>query len=244
MGLICEIPKIEELVNLIRDEIFPNVFSKIDNLDFHHKKIVFLIHQIVTKDKEKVKEILLKIDNLKQVLNEDAKFFYESDPSCSLVEEVILIYPGFLAILYYRIANIFYRLDFKIISRVISELAHSKTGIDIHPGASIGHPFFIDHGTGVVIGETSIIGNNVKIYHGVTLGALSLSKGRELVNKKRHPTIKNNVTIYSNASIFGGETIIGNNVIIGSSLTISSSIEDDMIVQCENDNYKTIFKKR
>ena len=238
MGLICDVDKIEELVKLIRDNIFPNIFSKIDDLEFNRKKMIFMIHRIVTKDKDKVKDILLNIDNLKTILEKDAKFFYESDPSCLSVEEVILIYPGFLSILYYRIANIFYYLDYKLISRVISELAHSKTGIDIHPGAKIGYPFFIDHGTGVVIGETSIIGDYVKMYHGVTLGALSLSKGRELVNKKRHPTIKNHVTIYSSTSILGGDTIIGENVIIGNNLSIVSSIEDNLIVQRENDNYK------
>ena len=173
MGLICDVDKIEELVKLIRDNIFPNIFSKVDDLEFNRKKMIFMIHRIVTKDKDKAKDILLKIDNLKPILEKDAKFFYESDPSCLSVEEVILIYPGFLSILYYRIANIFYYLDYKFISRVISELAHSKTGIDIHPGAKIGYPFFIDHGTGVVIGETSIIGDYVKMYHGVTLGALS-----------------------------------------------------------------------
>ena len=122
--------------------------------------------------------------------------------------------------------------------RLISEIAHSKTGIDIHPGADIGQYFFIDHGTGVVIGETTVIGDNVRVYQGVTLGALSLQKAQDIKNKKRHPTIKNNVIIYANASILGGETIIGNNVIIGGNVFITSSIEDNKVVTFERENYK------
>ena len=129
-----------------------------------------------------------------------------------------------------------------MIPRFITEYAHSKTGIDIHPGATIGKNFFIDHGTGIVIGETTIIGNDVKIYQGVTLGALSLSKGSKLKNVKRHPTILNNVTIYSGASIFGGETIIGNNVTIGSNVFITESIADDTIVMI--DKPKLIYKEK
>ena len=126
--------------------------------------------------------------------------------------------------MYYRIAHIIYHLGVPFVPRIITESAHSKTGIDIHPGCKIGVPFFIDHGTGIVIGETSEIGNFVKIYHGVTLGALTLKEGRELVGKKRHPTIKDNVTIYSGASILGGETVIEESAVIGSNVFIVNSV--------------------
>ena len=244
MGLKYDISLIEELVYLIRDDIFPNVYKEIVDEKFHHKKMIYFLHKVVSRDKNVVNTILKKIGIIKEELYKDSKFFFESDPACSSIEEVKLIYPGFLAILHYRIANIFYQLEYKIIARFISELAHFKTGIDINAGAKIGCPFFIDHGTGVVIGETSTIGNNVKMYHGVTLGASSLSKGRNMINIKRHPTIKDNVTIYSNSSIFGGDTIIGNNVIIGSGVIISSSIEDNIIVQKESEKIRIVKREK
>ena len=137
-----------------------------------------------------------------------------------------------------RLAHELYLHDVPLLPRIITEIAHAKTGIDIHPGANIGHHFFIDHGTGVVIGETTSIGNYVRIYQGVTLGALSLNDVHKLKNKKRHPTIKNNVIIYANASILGGDTVIGNNVIIGGNVFIYSSIEDNKMVVFEKENYK------
>ncbi|MBR3266919.1 MAG: serine acetyltransferase, partial [Bacilli bacterium] len=133
-----------------------------------------------------------------------------------------------------------YELDIPYIPRIISETVHSKTGIDIHPGAKIGSPFFIDHGTGIVVGETAEIGKRVKIYHGVTLGALSLKEGRALSGKKRHPTIKDNVTIYSGASILGGDTVIGDNVTIGSNVFIVNSVVEDTTLIYTNDSVKTI----
>ena len=136
-----------------------------------------------------------------------------------------------LAISIYRIAHYLYEKGIPYIPRIMSEYAHSMTGIDIHPGARIGSYFFIDHGTGIVIGETSIIGEHVRIYQGVTLGALSLGRGQKLKGLKRHPTIGNNVTIYSGASILGGDTIIGDNVIIGSNTYILESVVDNMIVR-------------
>ncbi|MCR4879895.1 MAG: serine O-acetyltransferase [Bacilli bacterium] len=161
----------------------------------------------------------------------DALAIYNGDPASSGVHEIISTYPGFLAIFCYRIAHLFYNYNMKHLARVISEYAHSRTGIDIHPGAQIGESFFIDHGTGIVIGETSIIGNNCKIYQGVTLGALSLKDGRALINKKRHPTLLNNVVIYSGASIFGGNTIIGNNVTIGANAEIKESVSDNQTIR-------------
>ena len=170
---------------------------------------------------------LPKVDEL---LKTDIQALFDGDPAAKSKDEIILTYPGFTAIFIYRIAHILYNLNVPILPRAISEYAHTKTGIDINPGAQIGSYFFIDHGTGIVIGETAIIGSHVKIYQGVTLGALSLAKGQKLAGTKRHPTIKDNVTIYSGASIFGGETIIGEGSIIGSSTYITSSVEPNMIV--------------
>lgn len=174
----------------------------------------------------------------------DIKAIFEGDPACESYVEVVTAYPGFIAISAYRIAHEFYKLGLKFPARVISEYAHTRTGIDINPGAKIGKSFFIDHGTGIVIGETTEIGDNVKIYQGVTLGALSLRKGRSLNGIKRHPTIQNNVTIYSGASIFGGETIIGENSIIGSNVEIVKSVAPNSVVRsnCSESNIETSKK--
>ena len=156
-------------------------------------------------------------------LKEDLKFFFDSDPAANSEEEIIMAYPGFLAISYNRIAHALYQLGYRVESRLISEYAHKITGIDIHPGASIGVPFFIDHGTGIVIGETAIIGQRVKIYQGVTLGALSLGRGHSLKGTKRHPTIGNDVTIYSGASVLG-DIKVGDDVTLGSNVFITEDI--------------------
>lgn len=165
-------------------------------------------------------------DKLGEVLPEvyqDAIAIYDNDPAANSEREVMLCYPGFKAIAYYRIAHVFYELGYKVTARYISELAHSKTGIDIHPGAKIGKRFAIDHGTGVVIGETTEIGENVTIYQGVTLGAIHL-ENRDQVGQKRHPTIKDNVVIYANATILGGETVIGEGVIIKANSFVTKSV--------------------
>ncbi len=182
---------------------------------------------------ELTNKFLDSLPKVEELLLKDVDFFYESDPAASSKKEILICYPGFSAIATYRIAHILYELHIPILPRAISEYTHSKTGIDINPGAQIGEYFFIDHGTGVVIGETTIIGSHVKVYQGVTLGALSLSKGHDLNGIKRHPTIEDNVTIYSNASIFGGDTIIGKNSIIGANSYITSSIEENTIVTIE-----------
>lgn len=191
------------------------------------KKAKKLFTKFISNDETKFNFFFSQIDILKSLYKKDLEAAYAGDPACDGIDEVIICYPGFTAIFYHRIANILYKLDLKIKARILSEEAHIKTGIDIHPGATIGEYFFIDHGTGTVIGETTIIGNHVKIYQGVTLGALSLSKGQALKGSKRHPTIKDNVTIYSGASVLGGETIIGNNCIIGSNVFLLSSVPDD-----------------
>jgi serine O-acetyltransferase len=158
----------------------------------------------------------------------DATAIERGDPAAESVDEVILAYPGFLAIAVYRIAHRLSELGVPILPRVLTEWAHERTGIDIHPGATLGHPVVIDHGTGIVVGETAIIGNNVKLYQGVTLGALSVTKS--LASTKRHPTIEDDVVIYANATILGGETVIGRGSVIGGNVWLTSSIPPDSIV--------------
>lgn len=164
-----------------------------------------------------------ELECLQEVNKLDLDFFFECDPAANGLEEIKLTYPGYKAILFHRIAHILYKKGQKIEARIISEYAHSITGIDINPGASIGSPFFIDHGTGVVIGETSVIGNRVRLYQGVTLGALSPKQGQKIKNVKRHPTIKDDVIIYANTTILGDITI-GENTVIGGGVYISEDI--------------------
>ncbi len=177
----------------------------------------------LTKDKKEILAyIFSKIPVVYEQLLKDAKAITENDPASVGIEEVISVYPGFTAIATYRIANCIAKCGIPLLPRMLTEYAHSMTGIDIHPNATIGASFFIDHGTGVVIGETTIIGNNVKIYQGVTLGATFVSKS--MASKKRHPTIEDNVVIYANATILGGETIIGHDSIIGGNAWLVKSV--------------------
>ena len=166
--------------------------------------------------------LLEELPEIKRKITLDVEAVFKGDPAAKSKEEIILSYPGLEAILIYRIANFLYTNGVPIIPRIMSEYIHGNTGIDINPGATIGESFFIDHGTGIVIGETTVIGNNVKIYQGVTLGALSVKK--ELKNKKRHPTIEDDVTIYAGATILGGETIIGRGSTIGGNTWVTHSI--------------------
>lgn len=212
------------------------------NLSFNHFKKACENTKI---DTDKVlKELEPKIVEIKQSLLLDINAIYMGDPACNSCSEIIITYPGFLAIAAYRIAHEFYKMNLKPVARIISEYAHSRTGIDINPGAQIGKNFFIDHGTGIVIGETCIIEDNVKIYQGVTLGALSLKEGRKLSNVKRHPTIESNVTIYSNVSIFGGDTVIGHNSTIGSGSQIISSIPPYSLVRAKPVDIQIIKNKQ
>ena len=169
-----------------------------------------------------VDEFFEELSNIRIILAKDLDAAVRGDPAAMSPDEVILSYPGFQAITVQRIAHFFWTRQVPLIPRMMSELVHRRTGIDIHPGAVIGESFFIDHGTGVVIGETSVIGKNVKIYQGVTLGALSVKK--EESGRKRHPTIEDDVTIYANATILGGETVIGHGSIIGGSVWITQSV--------------------
>jgi serine O-acetyltransferase len=158
----------------------------------------------------------------------DATAIERGDPAAESIDEVILAYPGFLAIAVHRIAHRFCEMGVPLLPRVLTEWAHERTGIDIHPGATLGHPVIIDHGTGIVVGETAVIGNNVKLYQGVTLGALSVTKS--LATTKRHPTIENDVVIYANATILGGETVIGRGSVIGGNTWITNSVPPNSIV--------------
>ncbi len=172
--------------------------------------------------------LIEEIPEIRRKLFLDTMAAFKGDPAAKSNEEVILSYPGLQTILVYRIANFLYKNGIPIIPRIMSEHVHGTTGIDIHPGATIGESFFIDHGTGVVIGESCVIGNNVKIYQGVTLGALSVKK--ELMNKKRHPTIEDDVTIYANATILGGNTVIGKKSIIGGNTWVTESVAPESII--------------
>lgn len=175
-------------------------------------------------------DFICRIPALEEAMLLDLEAAFVGDPAAKSKSEIIFSYPGFLAIFVYRAAHILYEAGVPLIPRIMTEYAHSRTGIDINAGATIGRSFFIDHGTGVVIGETTVIGDNVKIYQGVTLGALSTRLGRKLGGKKRHPTIENDVTIYSGATILGGDTVIGEGSVIGGNVFITESVPKNMRV--------------
>lgn len=224
--------KIINLMNKLKEYFFFNTNKKL------LKQIEKELNDIFKKLDINKSFDINNIISLKDILESDLEAVYLGDPAYKSKKEVILCYPGFNAVLYYRFAHLLIDNDIPLLPRLISETAHSITGIDINPCAIIGKGFFIDHGTGVVIGETSLIGKNVRIYQGVTLGASSLDKPLDLVNKKRHPTIKDNVIIYANATILGGNTVIGNNVVIGANTLITHSIDDNKIVYLNKQKQK------
>ena len=200
-----------------------------------NKQIALSLHfdeRFVDKSEEEIRmvaedytvQFMRQIPRIREFLDTDIEALYVGDPAAESKDAIIIAYPGLFAITVQRYAHVLYLLEVPILPRVMTEIAHSKTGIDINPGATIGKYFFIDHGTGVVIGETTVIGQNVKIYQGVTLGALSTRGGRGLIDKKRHPTIEDNVTIYSEASILGGDTVIGEGSIIGGNVFLTKSV--------------------
>ena len=182
-------------------------------------------YQEITEDaQEKALGFIRRIPEVQALLCKDVEAEYNGDPAANSREEIIFSYPGLFAIFVYRYAHVLYQMKVPFIPRIMKEYAHGETGIDINPGANIGEYFFIDHGTGIVIGETTDIGNNVKIYQGVTLGALSTRKGQQLSGIKRHPTIEDNVVIYANTTILGGETIIGANSVVAGNTFVTKSI--------------------
>ncbi|MCR5511090.1 MAG: serine O-acetyltransferase [Lachnospiraceae bacterium] len=229
----------------------------IEDIFYHLKKQVNLaldfckLRGTMTEEERSIesyricREFFYKIPVIREYIETDLLAAYDGDPAAGCFEEIILAYPGLMAITVYRLAHELYKLRVPVIPRLMTEYAHSETGIDIHPGATIDKYFFIDHGTGIVIGETSVIGRNVKIYQGVTIGALSTRGGQKLSGKKRHPTIKDNVTIYAGASILGGETEIGENSIIGGNTFITSSVPANTRVIIKNPEmeYRTHDKK-
>ena len=246
----CSLPSrsvIIELVRELRAVLFPGYFridtgacafpdyyagSLLNNLyDSLKEQIeIAILYQGEEKEKAQLRaeeitgRFVKRLPEIQKMLLKDVQAGFDGDPAAKSKEEIIFSYPGFYAIYVYRIAHELYLEKVPFIPRIMSEFAHGKTGIDINPGATIGEYFFIDHGTGVVIGETTKIGNNVKIYQGVTLGALSTRMGQQLADVKRHPTIEDNVTIYSNSSVLGGETVSGENTIIGGNTFITESI--------------------
>ena len=238
MGLVLKKQDAEKFIRLNQQLIFKDLFN--NKLKYKiFEKIHFLkIKRILRKfgaNKNTISFFCNESKKLKKILLEDAEFTYQCDPASEGIDEIILTYPGFFAVFCYRIAHILKSVNVRLLPRMISEFAHTQTGIDIHPGATIGHPFCIDHGTGIVIGETSIVGNYVKMYQGVTLGALSLKEGQSLKNIKRHPTIGNNVTRYADAFVFGGDTVIGDNVIVGNNAIIRESVDANKVVYLKNE---------
>ena len=187
-------------------------------------------------------EFFRQIPKVRALVQTDLQAAYDGDPAATSMAEIIYAYPGLFAITVYRLAHELYILNVPMVPRIMTEHAHSITGIDIHPGATVGQYFFIDHGTGIVVGETTVIGNNVKIYQGVTLGALSTRGGQSLRGKRRHPTIEDNVTIYAGASVLGGDTVIGRDSVIGSNAFITKSIAPCTTVSIKNQELQ--FKSR
>ena len=238
MGLVLKKQDAEKFIRLNQELFFKDLFN--NKLKYKiFEKIHFLkIKRILRRfgaNKNTISFFCNESKKLKKILLEDAEYTYQCDPASEGTEEIILTYPGFFAVFCYRIAHILKSVNVRLLPRMISEFAHTQTGIDIHPGATIGHPFCIDHGTGIVIGETSIVGNYVKMYQGVTLGALSLKEGQNLKNIKRHPTIGNNVTLYADAFVFGGDTVIGDNVIVGNNAIIRESVDANKVVYLKNE---------
>jgi serine O-acetyltransferase len=216
-----------------------NLSMLIEDVTYNLKKQIAIVLKNDTEDadsraEELTLEFLSKLPRIREYIETDLQAAYDGDPAAYSMNEIIFSYPGFYAIMINRLAHELYKLSVPIIPRIMTERAHSLTGIDIHPGATLGKYFFIDHGTGIVIGETTIIGDNVKVYQGVTLGALSTRGGQKLKSVKRHPTIEDNVTIYSGASILGGETVVGKNSVIGSNAFITTSVGEGTRVSIKN----------
>ena len=222
----------------------------IEDVMFNLNRQLILVYQASGMElpdaEEKAQQVSLDffkaIPEVRAMVQTDVQAAYDGDPAATSKDEVIFCYPGLFAITVYRLAHVLYTLNVPMLPRIMTEHAHGVTGIDIHPGATIGKHFFIDHGTGIVIGETTIIGEHVKIYQGVTLGGLTTRGGQSLRGKKRHPTIEDNVTIYAGASVLGGETVIGRDSVIGSNAFITKSIAPCTTVSMKNVELQ--FKER
>ena len=246
-----------DIIDKLRRIVFPGYFKEKSfriynakhNLSMLIEDVMFnlssQIAMVLPQDKD-AEDICLQflstIPAVRALVQTDLQAAYDGDPAATSMAEIIYAYPGLFAITVYRLAHVLYTLNVPMVPRIMTEHAHSITGIDIHPGATVGEYFFIDHGTGIVVGETTVIGNNVKIYQGVTLGALSTRGGQSLRGKRRHPTIEDNVTIYAGASVLGGETVIGRDSVIGSNAFITKSIAPCTTVSIKNQELQ--FKSR
>ena len=254
-----------DIIEKLRRIVFPGYFREknyrmynakynlsmlIEDVMFNLTRQIALVYETLGEEpcsaKEHANQVCLEffgqIPQVRAMVQTDLEAAYEGDPAATDMSEIIFSYPGLVAITVYRLAHVLYTLGVPMLPRIMTEHAHSVTGIDIHPGATIGKFFFIDHGTGIVVGETTIIGDNVKIYQGVTLGALSTRGGQSLRGKRRHPTIEDNVTIYAGASVLGGETVIGHDAVIGSNAFITKSIAPGTTVSIKNQELQ--FKGR
>ena len=269
---IPSVESIVEIAEIARNIMFPGYFTQARinplNLEYYlGQQVTTLIEKLSTQiawsfrhdcfrysqecsecvhqGREKTLSFIEALPQIRQVLSTDVRAAYEGDPASKSFDQIIFSYPGLLAVTIYRMAHVLYQLDVPLIPRIMSEYAHGQTGIDIHPGAEIGLSFFIDHGTGVVIGESSIIGERVRLYQGVTLGALSLppGSGLSLRGAKRHPTIEDDVIIYAGATILGGETVIGARSVIGGNVWLTESVPPDTKVLLKKPELVFIGKK-
>ena len=253
-----------DIVKKLRRLVFPGYFRERNYRSYHAENhlsalmedVIYHLSTQITRalqgcDQEQMRlramEITLdffgQLPRVRGLLQTDMEAALDGDPAASCCEEVVLSYPGLFAIMVYRLAHELYVRDVPMIPRMMTEYAHGLTGIDIHPGAVIGSHFFIDHGTGVVIGETTVIGQRVKIYQGVTLGGLSTRGGQALRGKKRHPTIGDDVTIYANASILGGDTVIGSGTTVGANAFITASVAPGITVTMKQQEHDFRFRK-
>ena len=235
---------IDDLINLLfpirinRNFSAQEIEIRLDRLQLRLKELLIPLQKELQHEPAVVAhDFFEKLEDIYRLLLKDAETFLSCDPAAGCIEEIILSYPGFYCLAVHRMANVLYKEGVPVLPRVMSEYVHGKTGIDIHPGASIGNNFFIDHGTGIVIGESAIIQNNVKIYQGVTLGAIYVEKS--LRKTKRHPTIEDNVIIYAGATILGGNTTIGHDTIIGGNVWLTESVDPHSVVYRQ---HKAIIK--
>ena len=245
--------EIRYLVMDILSVLFPNYFApkKDASLSLIEARLArqiamachFSDHEVSLDPEDTAREFVEQLPEIKRLLLTDIEALYEGDPAAKIRDEVIICYPGFYAIAVYRMAHVLYEMGVPLLYRMMTEYAHERTGVDIHAGAKIGEYFFIDHGTGIVIGETTTIGDHAKLYQGVTLGAKSFEldeNGNPIKNIKRHPNIGNNVVIYANATILGGRTFIGDNSIIGASTWIIESVPEGSRVFYSADTAKAM----
>lgn len=232
-------------VSMLTEDVAFKLINQIRIVLRYDEKYENADESVITEKAEEITfEFLGKLPKIREYVETDVQAAFDGDPAAYNKNEIIYSYPGLYAIIVNRLAHELFLLGVPLIPRIMTEHAHSKTGIDIHPGASIGRYFFIDHGTGIVIGETTTIGDNVKVYQGVTLGALSTRGGQSLKNKKRHPTIEDNVTIYSGASILGGQTVVGRNAVIGGNAFITSSVPEGAKVSIGNQELRYNFDSK